>query len=670
MKISLEWLSQYLPGPLDANTAADALTNGGLPVENFETAGTDTIIDVEVTSNRGDCLSHIGVARELSALLNRPTTELAPPTLPTSATTTPSAVSVAIEAADLCPHYTARIIRNVKIGPSPQWMARRLLAVGLPVINNVVDITNYVMFEMGQPLHAFDADKVQGNKIIVRRAKPSEKLTSIDGKERTLDATMLVIADANRPVALAGVMGGLDSEISSNTVNVLLESARFDPLSVRKTSRALALKSDSSYRFERQIDPTLPERASLRAAQLILETAGGQLLAGHAEAGSPNDSPRHLTLRLDKLHQVLGVNFPSQEVLEALTRLRFSPKLLDNRIEVTVPSSRLDVNIEVDLVEEVARVLGYHRIPIREEISIRIAPPDPALRTIDTLRTLLVSSGYFEAITVTFVSDNLAADFKPKEAATLPRAEKVTRDSNAHLRPSLLPGLLEAVRFNEKSGNHGAKLFEIGPTFWYDSAGQLDERRRIGLIGSADLHEVRGVVETLLHRLNAQLPVKIIPEDRPGYEPGAAGRIEWNNKNIGHLGLIAKSVLTKLDLRESPATAELELAPLLSAAQHVPQLSPTPKYPAVRRDVSLVVADAVLYAQIESLLSTLKLPDLEQSEYVTTYRGKPLEKGSKSVTLTLVFRSATKTLTSDEVEAAVQKFVVESAKELNATVRA
>src|SRR5215207_4460756 len=258
MKISLEWLRDYLPDAPEARRAADALTHGGLPVEAVERMGNDMVIDVEVTSNRGDCLSHVGVARELGALLNRQVKLVEP--LPAEAGRPANAeAKVRIEARDLCPHYTARVIRGVKIGPSPEWMVRRLEAVGLRPINNVVDVTNYVMFELGQPLHAFDFDKLGGREIVVRRARPGERLVSLDGHVRKLDGQMLVIADARVPVALAGVMGGRDSEVSGVTVNVLLESARFDPLSVRRTSRALALKSDSSYRFERGIDPAVTE---------------------------------------------------------------------------------------------------------------------------------------------------------------------------------------------------------------------------------------------------------------------------------------------------------------------------------------------------------------------------------------------------------------------------
>ena len=669
MKISLEWLGEYLPGSVEARRAADALTNGGLPVESIEPHGNDAVLDVEVTSNRGDCLSHVGIARELSALLARDFQDVKPAARESAAPAS-AATSVRIDAPDLCPHYTARILRNVTIKPSPPWLARRLEAIGLRPINNVVDVTNYVMFELGQPLHAFDFDKVEGHQIVVRRAKKGEKLISLDGRERALEPEMLVIADAVRPVALAGVMGGQDSEVSAATRNILLESARFDPLSVRKTARALAMKSDSSYRFERGIDPLLPEKASLRAAQLILDTAGGELLAGLASAGETGYSPRRLALRIQKLRRVLGVELPTDKVVDALRRLQLAPVLHGDRIEVTVPSHRLDLNIEVDLVEEVARVIGYDNVPVRDEIAIRLAPPDPAGEVLETIRSVLVSGGYFESVTFGWVSDLLAADFTPPEAIGLPRADASVRKADASLRPSILPGLLESVRRNENAGTPDARLFEIGSTFWIAPGGTIDERRRIALVGSPDLREVRGVVELLLNRLDPNRDVRVVPDARPGYSRAAAGRIEWGGQIVGYLGKIDRTVADKLGLREIPAAAELELLPLVDGAQRVAQQKPLPSFPAVRRDLSLVVPESKRYEQIESLIRGLNLDALEALEYVTTYRGKPLEKGQKSVTVTLVFRSPTATLTGEQVDAAVQRVIDAAGSQLGATLRA
>ena len=677
MNVSLEWLEEYLPGGLAAERAAEALTHGGLPVENISRHGEDTVIDVEVTSNRGDCLSHLGVARELSTLLSRELRDIQPRAADQGAgPETASLTSVRIDAPDLCPHYTARIIRNVRIRPSPPWLARRLEAVGLRPINNVVDVTNYVMFETGQPLHAFDFDKLQGRRIVVRRTGRGEKLVSLDGRERELTTEMLVIADGARPVALAGVMGGRDSEVSDATVNILLESARFDPLSVRKTSRALALKSDSSYRFERGIDPTLPERASLRAAQLILDTAGGELARGLVVAGESGYRPKRLSLRLARLRQVLGVELPVQEVIDAFTRLRLSPVLKGDRIDVTVPSYRLDLNIEVDLVEEAARVIGYDRVPVRDEIAIRLTAPEPKQRAMEMVRSTLVAGGYFEAVTFGFVGDPLAADFVPPDAdpgAPLPRADAAVRKADASLRPSILPGLLEAVRRNETVGASGARLFEIGSTFWnrpVSAGGGVEERQRVGIVGGNDVREVRGVVEKLLNRLDANRAVQVAPHDHPGFARGAAGRIQWGGKTVGHLGRIDRAVAEKISLRDVPAAAELDVTPLLEGAQLVPQLRPFPTFPAAPRDLSLDVAESVRYEQIESVVRDAAPQSLEAVQHVSTYRGKPLEKGKKSVTITLVFRSPTGTLTGEEVETSVKKVTDAAKQKLGATLRA
>ena len=689
MKISLQWLADYLPGPLDAQTAADALTNGGLPVEVIETIGNHTVIDVEVTSNRGDCLSHVGVARELAALLNRPFKDVELKPLVAEATRPPDSapVAVRIEAPDLCPHYTARVIRGVKVGPSPAWMQERLVALGLRPINNVVDVTNYVMFELGQPLHAFDYDKVGGNQIVVRRAAAGETLVTIDGKTAELRPDYLAIADAAKPVALAGVMGGKASEVTDGTVNVLLESARFDPLAVRKAARAI-VRSDSSYRFERGLDPLLAAKASQRAAQLIVELAGGQVVGPLVEAGSAGHTPKRLTLRLARLKQVLGVEFPPAQVVEALNRLQLSPVLVgdaagaDAAVQVTVPSYRLDLNIEVDLVEEVARIIGYDKVPVRDEIAIRVVPADPRAKAVEVVRDALVAGGYFEAVTVGFVSDLLAADFVPPDADKadpLPRASAVTRKGDAALRPSILPGLLESVRRNDHAGNRDAKLFEIGSTFYNATAGAggaadagptLVEQQKLGLVGSPDVREVRGVVEAVLAKLDATRAVTVIPEHRAGYARGACGRVEWGGRPVGQLGRIAKDVCDKLGLRDRPAAAELDVATLLAGAQLVPQLKPLPAYPAAERDLSLVVADTVRYEAIASLVRSAELPNLESLSYVTTYRGKPLEKGSKSVTLRFVFRSESGTLTSDQVEQAVGQVVDRAKRDLAATLRA
>jgi phenylalanyl-tRNA synthetase beta chain len=674
MKICLSWLNEYLPGPLDAEVLADALTRAGLPVESIETVAGETVLDVEVTSNRPDCLSYLGIAHELAAMLDRPYRDVE---AKEAAFTITQAlpVTVTIAAPQLCPHYTARVIENVAIRPSPTWLSHRLEAMGLRPINNVVDVTNYVLFEMGQPLHAFDFTAMHGKKIIVRLAKEGETLVTLDGRERKLEPHMLTIADADRPLALAGVMGGRDSEVTDATHGILLESARFQPLSIRKTSRQLAMRSDSSYRFERGIDPTLPLRASRRAVELILQTAGGTVVGDLVEAGASGYSPKTLHLRIGTLIRVLGIQFPFPEIMSALSRLRLQPKQESNRMDritVTVPSDRLDLNEEIDLVEEVARMIGYDKIPERKTIRIRLTPRDPKEAALSEVRSVLAAAGYYESLTMSFVSDSLAGDFAPLEPkwnGKLLRADPSVRKADATLRPSILPGLLESVRRNHSNGTPLAKLFEIGSTFWETPDGKSQEERTVALVGSPDLREVRGAVEALLHRLDPTSSVRVIPAEHRAFAAGAAGRIEWNGKPIGVLGTIESAVADKLSLRQPPAAAELRLAGLLAGAVAVPTQSPLPRFPAVRRDLSLIVAEIVRYAQIDSLARALNLAHLEDVEYVTTYRGKPLERRTKSVTITLIFRSPTETLTSEQVESAVAVLSQSAQSQLGATLR-
>lgn len=668
MKTSLQWLRTYLPEAPDAQACGDKLTLAGLPTETFETYESDDVFDVEVTSNRSDCLSHVGLARELGALLGLTVNE--PPTAPPPGAVKPGKlVPVRIDDAAGCPLYTARVIRGVKVGPSPAWMQRHLLSVGLRPINNVVDVTNFVLLEMGQPLHAFDLGKLAGPEIVVRRARENEELVSLDGHTRKLEPWMLVIADRDKPAALAGIMGGKESEVADATTDILLESAIFEPLTIRKTSRKLGLRSDSSYRFERGIDPTLPRRASLRAARLILELAGGTLVEGESAAGRPEPAPRRLTLRFEKLKRVLGYDITPEAAVDALARLRMTPTLdsAAGLVRVVVPPDRLDVNIEVDLVEEVARVTGYEHIPQKEAIEVRLTPPDLAARSVEIVNEVLVGSGYFEAITFSFVTDALATDFMPEGAVSLPRADHGTRKADAQLRPSLVPGLLEAVRRNEASGNGAVKLYESGSTFHVDTAGKLAETRRVAIVGGEDVQRTRGVVEALLGRLDARLPVRVEPAKVNGYDSG--GVIYWGEQTVGVLGVVAQSVVTKLDLRHTPCAAELELSPLLDNTRHVPQLVPLPRYPAVERDVSLVVKEDVKYDTIQSLLAGLKLADLERATHVTTYRGKPLDKGVKSVTVRLVFRSGERSLKAEEVDGAVNAFVDKAKADVGAVLR-
>ena len=671
MKTSCDWLSDFLPHRPDALAAGEALTMAGYPVEEIERVGgddgMDDVMEVEITSNRPDLLCHVGVARELAAVQDL-VFHQTPSNPPESDEPAAGATSVKIEAGELCPHYTARIIKNVKIGPSPQWMQARLKAVGLRPINNVVDVTNYVLFETGQPLHAFDLDQLAGGRIVVRVAAEGEKLVTLDGTDRALTPDTLCVCDADKPVALAGVMGGRDSEVTAATTNILLESARFDPISVRNTSRRLKLFSDAAHRFERGLDPTLAVVAGRRAAELILETAGGTLLSGYAEAGSEGWSPRTLHLRFAALQRLLGIELPHEQVVEALLRLHLKPVRERDGVTVSVPPHRQDLNLEVDLIEEVARVVGYDQIPTREAITVTVQPADLAIEARNVVRAALVAGGYFEAVTFSFVSDPLRDDFLPHGCATR-RVDPATRKADGHLRPSLLPGLCESLRYNETVGNGAVRLFECGSAFYRTAEGEACEDNRVAFVGGESYAACRGMLEALLTKLDADRPIRVEPAELAGFGEGACGRIFWGERFVGFVGKLARPVADKLDLRILPAVCELDLDALIDGYRAVPTLRPLPRSPAARRDVSLVVADAVRYADLAALAAELKLDDLEAVEHAATYKGKPLAADEKSTTLTLVFRREGSTVSREEADAAIARLGDLAAERFAAVVR-
>ena len=667
MNISCEWLTDFLTPVPPAKEAGETLTMGGYPVENFDHVGGVDVMDVEVTSNRPDLLCHAGVARELAAL-GGGTFKLDEAKPTATGEGVADVTSVGIEATDLCPHYTARIIRGVKVGPSPAWMQKRLEQIGLRPINNLVDVTNYVLFELGQPLHAFDFDKLAGGRIVVRNARQGETLKTLDGFDRKLTPDMLVIADAEKPVALAGVMGGEHSEVTDGTTTVLLESARFDPLSVRNTSRRLKLMSDSSFRFERGLDPTLARRASLRACELILQTAGGELLAGHVEAGSGAVEPRSLTLRWSELKRILGTDLPENEVKQGLLALGLSPETVDGGLRCTVPTHRLDIGIEADLIEEAARVVGYDKIPLRDAITVQVKPRDLNIEATNVIRGAMVAAGYHEAVTFSFASDALAKHFLP-EKHSLRRVDANVRKADGHLRPSVLPGLIEAVRYNESVGNGPAKVFEIGSAFYRDADGQPQEHRRLAFAGGTDYAACRGAVELVLNRLDPTRPVRVEPDSRPGFGDGACGRVMWGDETIGHIGLIDKTVADAVDLRHRPCIAEVDVSVMVAGYKPIPTNAPLPRFPTARRDVSLVVKEPVSYNELSDLLGTMQLNDVVGVEHGGTYRGKPLAKGTKSVTLTLNFRRDDGTVPREAADAEIERFVEKAKAELGAELR-
>ena len=671
MKIALNWISRYLNSVPSAAAAQEALIHAGLVVENvYQSNGTD-VLDVEVTSNRTDCFSHIGLARELAALFKLTFTM---PEVTLVESGEPAGLAVKILVPDLCSYYSARVIRNVKVGPSPQWLRDALESIGLRSVNNVVDVTNFVLMETGQPLHAFDARKINDQRILVDTAADGETITAIDGRSYKLNDTMLTIGDAVGPLAIAGVMGGQTSEVTSSTVDIVLESARFNPLSIRSTARALTLFSDSSFRFERGIDPAMAEYASRRAAALILEVAGGQVAPGCVSAGSIKADPVPVSVRPGRIETILGVQVPLDDVLDILRRLGLSPELKGDAIACQVPSFRSDIYREIDLIEEVVRLWGYGRVPVRSIISHRVPPADNRAAAVGAMETTLRACGFSQAITHSFVDQAEARQFLPQGAVAVQVSELVRKAENA-LRPSILTGLLRARALNQNNGTANAMLFEYCSVFWQEAAGAEvpTEQRRIALIAD-ELSLVLGTVRELVQRLNPAARLVIKPEDAPGFSSGIAGRcvmlINQIPTDIGCVGSIAPEVMKFYDLRHAAAAAELDLEKLIAAFNPVRRAAALPRFPSIQRDLSIVVANAVRWADISAAINGIDLPFLEGVEFVGTFRNAQVGSGKKSVTLSLVFRDPESTLRSQQVDQQVASILTLLADRFQASLRA
>lgn len=673
MKISLHWLRDYVDFDLTAVQIGELLSDRGFPYESIEDVNGDTVIDVEVTSNRGDCLSHIGIARELAAATGKQL-KLPAVLLPQSNKMASELVKVEIAEPTLCGRYTARVIENVKVGPTPDWMRKRLEAVGLRSINNVVDATNYALMETGQPPHAFDFAKIGGAKIVVRKAAAGERITSIDGTKCELNPTMLVIADAEKPVAVAGVMGGLDTEVSDSTVTVLLEDAHFAPLTVRTTSRKLALPSDAAYRFERLVDIEMIDWASQRTAQLITQVAGGTVAKGVVDAYPAKPAQKKLTLRLNRLVKVLGLHVAPKDVLVQLDALQFQPQLQNSDcIQCVVPSWRNDVYREIDLIEEFARTYGYDKIRTEQKISIEVAPVDPHQKLLADIRTFVNGCGYFETINVTFIDELAASLFSGGGKGGHLSVQDVTRKSANLLRQTLLGSLAQCLKTNYNAKNTPCRLYEIADTFKPNNenlfGGGLPEQKcKLAFISDGDFRELRGVIEGLIGMLNRSSVLTFTPAEFPWTKAGA--HIIVNSKTIGVAGVIADAVLEKLDIKgASPCAAEIDFESLANLQAGIVKVKPLPRFPAIERDLSIIVDELVRWADIESAVGKKAVAQLENIRFVGIYRGKPIDAGKKSVTLALRFRDEDGTLTHEMVDAFQNDIMGELAASLAAQLR-
>ena len=671
MKISMEWLNSYLPKPCEAQRVQHLLIHQSFPIDSCKRIDGQTILDVEVTSNRPDCLSHLGLAREVAAATRQ---RLKPPEgrLPkASATAAEKIGSVQNEDQELCPLYTARIVQGVKVGPSPHWLVERLAGIGLRSVNNIVDLTNFVLHESGQPLHAFDLGRLKGAKIVVRRARDGESMTAIDGTKAVLKKSMLVIADATRPVAIAGVMGGLDTEVSENTRDILLESAQFQPLSVRRTSRRLKLFSDSSYRFERGVDPHGVDAASRRAAALILELAGGELANGILKVGKKLDSsPHHVTMRIRRCNRLLGVNLEAAQMADYLEALDLAPQQQGDGIRCTIPSFRLDLHREVDLIEEIGRLHGFHRIEVQTKMPIIARPLQRNLAARQKLGEILIAHGYHETINFSFIDPKIADRFVLESHQPV-MVDDDRRKAEPMLRPALLPSLLQCRKRNQDGGNREVKLFETAAV-WNASNSKVVEQEQLALLADAEdaiqtLRSMRGTIQELIEQLAGGGKITT----RPAHHPYLAEAVEvlMADRSIGFLGLVAPQIQQQFDLQTATAAAQFDLPALIGGSPPQRQVRALPRYPAIERDLSIVVDCKLPWMQIEKELADARPDLLDAITFITSYRGKPIPAGRKSVSFRLSFRHPGKTLRHDEVDPQLQKVVQRLEKRVGAELR-
>lgn len=662
MIVSWNWLKEYVKLDMPVETLTERLMMAGLNLEEVADVEGDLGIDLEVTSNRPDCLSHIGVAREVGVLFNRGL-QLPPATPVAKGPPIESLAAVENRAADVCPQYIARLVRNVKVAPSPDWMQRRLKTLGIRPINNVVDVTNYVLMECSQPLHAFDFDRLHGGKIVVRRGDPGEKIAAIDQRQYELTSEMCVIADADRPVAIAGVMGGLDTEIGPQTANVLIETAEFTPLSVRNTARKLALHSDSSYRFERGIDRHGLDWASRRCTQLILNLAGGELCSGSIFAGTTPDPHRPpIVLRLSQIPRILGIEIPREAVVRILKALGLAEAASADAgtVAFVPPSWRRDLAREIDLIEEVARIHGYDKIPEEVLVPLEVSQATLYDQLCQRLADVLLAAGFFEAVTLSFVGDDLAGLFRPWSDSQPLRVEHSSRQRENILRQSLIPSLLQSRRQNERHGTFNAQLFEFARAF----LGAEPERPEtqpplLGFVSGKSFAEVKGIVELLVKRTNRQAVLVARPVDRPEFLAGRGCELLVDGRRLGWLGEIADDVRTRLDLHDPVTAAEIDLSVLERIANFFPPYAPIPEYPAVERDLNFVLDEAVSWQELEEIVRGAAGPLLESVAFASQYRGQQIPASKKSYVLRLHYRAADRTLTTEEVDVS-QKTVVEA----------
>jgi len=662
MIVSWKWLGDYVDAASTTEEVTRRLTMSGLNHESTVPAGDDFAIDLEVTSNRPDCLGHIGIAREIAALFHVPLNVRNPVPEENAEQPAESLIRIRIEAPQLCSLYTGRVIRGVKLKSSPKWMQDRLQTAGINPVNNIVDCTNYVMLECGQPLHAFDLANIRGREIIVRQPKPGEKITAIDHREYTLQPGMCIIADGQGPVAIAGVMGGAESEVSTDTVDVLIESAIFGQQPVRNAARQLNLHSPSSFRFERGVSAGGTDWASRRCCQLILELAGGKLATGAVVAGSVPNHQEPIVLRQSRITEVLGVEIPAKDAEDILERLGVVCVERDHSSWfATAPSWRADLQREIDLIEEIGRITGYDSVPDVVIVPMVATTRQSRSRVAGLVRSVMTGAGFDEAMTPSLTPAVWSELFTPwtdspplqSSQPMLGVLEKASQNigSVEFARRSLVPSLMEARRINEYRGNLDADLFELAHVYLPTDGDLPNEPWLLSFVGGRSFPDINGVVQKLVQTVCPQLELEIHDCDLELLDPTLSCEFRLGDRVFGWGGVVSDEARKSAGLKNPAGVAELNVSILLEQAVLVRRQKPVSNFPSVSRDFNFVVPAPLRWVEIEKSVRAAGGKLLESVVYRETFRDEKRDgENRKRILLGVVLRSQDGTLSGEEAE--------------------
>ena len=658
MKLSPQWIRDFVDLRVDDRQLAEDLTAAGIAVEGTSGQGENLVYEMEIGTNRPDAMNHYGVAREASAIYDVPLLPIEPK-LPKAEGD--ANFAIAIEDIDGCPRFTARVIRNVSIKPSPAKVVERLALLDQRPINNAVDATNYTLWEMGKPTHVFDLDLLEGGKIVVRRARNGEKLKTLDGVERKLTAEDLVVADAVKPVGLAGTMGGFDTMITEKTRNILVESAWWDPVTVRKMARRHGLHTDASHRFERGADFESTVLSCDRVAELILQSGGGKMAGGPIDVVARRIDQAPVALRLSEVHRILGQGLDANQVARILKRLGFDlmPEPAEEfEFTVRIPSWRLDVEREIDLIEEIARLHGYDKFANTLPAYSGAVVDTPEAKKDEKLRSSLLALGYNEAVSLTFISHQEAEQFS---AVPVIELENPLSEEASVMRTSLVPGMLNMLVYNLNRGNDDVRLFEAGNVFQASGPNAVElQRVCLGATGSAvdpsvhqpprmlSFFDLKGDVETLLHSFQCK-SVSYDAQTVDYYHPGRSARAVMDGEMVAQFGQIHPDTAARWKVRQDVFIAELYLDRLYKHGLRKVRYEALPRYPAVERDFSFIFADSVMFEQIQQAIAGLRVSELRSFVPAEIFRGGSVPAGKYSLLLRATFQSGERTLREDEV---------------------